>query len=117
MEERVARGIHTKLIENLIPSGEYIIMFQKFYGHSIILLGKFRPYFNVNSLIFCAQQLSIGASICGKKRYKSLPKTQLEINPNRRITRLFQQTFRATIEFFNDKFRKYFWVNSLTLRS
>ncbi|KAF0147961.1 MAG: hypothetical protein FD188_3516, partial [Ignavibacteria bacterium] len=37
--------------KNLIASGEYLIMFQKFYAHSIIRLGKFRQYFCVNSLI------------------------------------------------------------------
>ncbi|KAF0146823.1 MAG: hypothetical protein FD188_3585 [Ignavibacteria bacterium] len=42
-------------------------------------------------------------------------KTELEINPKKRITHLFFQNFHATVEFFFLKFRIYFWVNSLIL--
>ena len=57
--------------KNLIASGEYIIMFQKIYAHSIIRLGKFRQYFCVNSLILWALQLQLGGSIWTQNPYKT----------------------------------------------
>ena len=54
-------------------------MFQKFYAHSIIRLGKFRQYFCVKSLILCAIQLQLGDSIWTQNRYKTSHKAPLEI--------------------------------------
>ena len=90
-------------------------MFQKFYGHSIIRLGKFRQYFCVNSLILWALQLQLGASIWTQDWYTSPNKYPLEINRKRRITQLYHANFQATVEFFNVRFHIYFWDHSLIL--
>ena len=101
--------------KNLIGSGEYLIMFQKFYGHYIICLGKFRQYFCVKSLILSGIQLQLVDSIWTQNRYKSSHKAPLEITRKRRITQLYHANFPATVEFFNVRFHIYFWDNSLIL--
>ena len=117
MGQRGSLRKNMKETKTLIASGEYLIMFQKFYGHSIIRLGKFRQYFCVKSLILCAIQFQLEASIWTQNPYKKPHKAPLEINRKRRRTQLFRGNFQATFEFFNIRFHIYLRDNFLILRA